>query len=99
VSGQTTITTKIDRASSPIASSFYNLSHKIVTRFALVNTLLNYPHQTTSILENNQEILDYALVQLLETISDYMTRNNRQGAATFLKDIADIIQWDLAARV
>jgi hypothetical protein len=79
-------------------TTLVNWSHKVATRFSLVNTLLNYPHQANNILQENQEIIDYALVQLLETMSDYMERHNRQGAANFLRDIAGMIQGDLRTR-
>ncbi len=73
----------------------YN-SIKVKTRFDLVNFLLSCPQNVNDILRDNPEIVDYGLVQLLETMSKHMIKNHRQGAANFLKDIADVIQWQLS---
>lgn len=73
----------------------YN-SIKVKTRFDLVHFLLSCPQNVNDILKDNSEIVDYGLVQLLETMSKHLIKNHRQGAAMFLKDIADLIQWQLS---
>ena len=70
-------------------------SIKVKTRFDLIQFLLSCPQNVNDILRDNPEIVDYGLVQLLETMSEHMIKNHRQGAANFLKDIADVIQWQL----
>ena len=77
--------------------SLYN-SITIKTRFDLVYFLLNCPQNVNDILQDNPEIIDYGLVQLLETISQHMIKHHRQGSANFLKDIADVIQWQLSIK-
>lgn len=76
-------------------ASLYN-SIKVKTRFDLVHFLLSCPQNVKEILRDNPEIVDYGLVQLLETISKHMMKNHHQGAANFLQDIADLIQWQLS---
>ena len=71
-------------------------SIKIKTRFDLVHFLLSCPQNVNDILKDNPEIIDYGLVQLLETMSKHLIKNQREGAALFLKDIADLIQWQLS---
>ncbi len=71
-------------------------SIKVKTRFDLVHFLLSCPQNVNELLQDNSEIVDYGLVQLLETMSKHMMKNNRQGAANFLQDIADLIQWQLS---
>ena len=71
-------------------------SSKVNTRFSLVSNLLKYPSQVANILQENEEIIDYALVQLLENISEYMTRQNRINTANFLIDVTDQIQHYLS---
>ena len=75
--------------------TLYN-SVKVKTRFDLVHFLLSCPQNVNEILRDNSEIVDYGLVQLLETISKHMMKNHRQGAANFLQDLADLIQWQLS---
>ncbi|MDJ0900856.1 MAG: hypothetical protein QNJ55_18790 [Xenococcus sp. MO_188.B8] len=67
-------------------------SNKVDTRFSLVNNLLQYPSQVANILQENEEIIDYDLVQLLENISEYMTKQNRTSTANFLINVTEQIQ-------
>ena len=67
--------------SSNLAS---NNSNKVNTRFSLVNNLLDYPEQVTRILQENEDMIDYALIQLLESISEYMKIQNQIDTANFL---------------
>ncbi len=71
-------------------------SSKVNTRFSLVSKLLEYPSQVANILQENEEIIDYDLVQLLENISEYMTQKNRINTANFLIDVTEQIQHDLS---
>lgn len=68
------------------------------TRFSLVNHLLEYPDQVATILQANENLLDYALVQLLDNISEYMKTNNRLDTAHFLKQVTNYIQQHLSHR-
>ncbi len=68
---------------------------KVNTRFSLVNNLLEYPDQVANILRANENMLDYALIQLLENISEYMKTNNRIDTAHFLKKVINQIQQHL----
>ena len=77
--------------------SLYN-SIQVKTRFDLVHFLLSCPQNVNDLLQDNPEIVDYGLVQLLETMSQHLAKNHRQGAALFLKDIADLIQWQLSIK-
>ncbi|ELS01489.1 hypothetical protein Xen7305DRAFT_00011930 [Xenococcus sp. PCC 7305] len=70
-------------------------SGKVNTRFSLVNSLLAYPDRVTTILEDHEEMLDYALVQLLENISEYMKMQNRFNTAHFLNTLTNQIQQNL----
>lgn len=61
-----------------------NHSNEVNTRFSLVNNLLDYPEQVTRILQENEDLIDYALIQLLENVSEYMKIQNRMDTANFL---------------
>ena len=67
-------------------------SGKVSNRFNLVSKLLEEPDQVANILQDHENIIDYALVQFLENISEYMTKQNRIKTANFLKDVTDQIQ-------
>ena len=67
-------------------------SGKVSNRFNLVSKLLEEPDQVANILPDHENIIDYALVQFLENISEYMTKQNRIKTANFLKDVTDQIQ-------
>ena len=68
---------------------------QVNTRFNLVNNLLEHPDQVATILQDNEEIIDYALVQLLENISEYKRIQNCINTANFLIDVIDYIQRQL----
>ena len=70
-------------------------SDKVNTRFCLVNNLLEHPEQAATILQDNQDIIDYALVQLLENISEYKRIQNCINTANFLLDVTEQIQREL----
>ncbi len=68
---------------------------KVNTRFSLVNNLLEHPDQVATILQDNEDIIDYALVQLLENISEYKRIQNCINTANFLIDVTEQIQREL----
>ena len=70
-------------------------SGKVKNRFNLVSKLLEYPDRVANILQDNEDIIDYDLVQFLENISEYMTKQNRIKTANFLKSITAQIQRHL----
>ena len=59
-------------------------SNKVNTRLSLINNLLDYPEQVTRILQENEDIINYSLIQLLENISEYMKIQNQMDTANFL---------------
>ena len=67
-------------------------SGKVSNRFNLVSKLLEEPDQVANILQDHENIIDYALVQFLENISEYMAKQNRIKTANFLKDVTAQIQ-------
>ena len=68
------------------------------SRFNLISHLLEYPHQTGNILQENEDLIDYALVQLLENMSEYMRRENHTNSADFLSDVTDYIKRYLSCQ-
>ena len=68
---------------------------QVNTRFNLVNNILEHPDQVARILQDNEEIIDYALVQLLENISEYKKIQNRINTANFLLYVTEQIQRQL----
>lgn len=69
---------------------------KVNTRFSLVNNILDNRDQVATILQANENMIDYTLVQLLENISEYMKTNNRLDNANFLKKVTHYIQQHLS---
>ena len=66
------------------------------TRFSLVSNILDNRDRVATILQANENMLDYALIQLLENISEYMKTNNRLDTAHFLKKVTNHIQQHLS---
>ena len=69
---------------------------KVNTRFSLVKNILDNQDQVATILQANENMIDYALVQLLENISEYMKTNNRLETAHFLKKVTNHIHQHLS---